>query len=61
MRITFLKQYGPFSEGETIELEDNAAESCLTHGVAVKAGEEVRQATAEPPKKRTASKPHAEG
>ena len=61
MLITFLKQYGPFSEGETVEMDDNAAAAVIAYGVAVEAAEEARHATAEPHKKRTATKRHAEG
>ena len=61
MLVKFLKQYGPFSEGETVEMDDNAAAALITYGVAVESAKEVRHATAEPQKKRQATTRHAEG
>ena len=61
MLVKFLKQYGPFSEGETVEMDDNAAAALITHGVAVESAKEVRHATAKPHNKRQATTRHAEG
>lgn len=62
MLVRFLKQYGPYTVGETREATDHEAELLIVHGIAEPADKpKVRHATDKPAGKRNAAITHDEG